>query len=212
MTDSKTTDSKTTDSKAPGGKRARLVAAACQAVYQQGIEKTTLADIAAAAGIPVGNVYYYFKTKNDIIQAVVEAHLREADALLAAIESDHDSPRDRLKALFAALAGQVDLIARYGCPHGTLCLELDKRADAPDLAARLMREPVDWAQRQFAALGCPDADALAIEVIARYQGAALLSSTFRDPALMTREATRVATWLDTLPTGPPQSSAHRHAH
>ena len=122
--------------------------------------------------------------------------------MLAALDDAYDSPRDRLKALFGALTRQADQIARYGCPHGTLCLELDKRADAADLAARLMREPVDWAQRQFAALGCPDADALAIEVIARYQGAALLSSTFRDPALMTREAARVATWLDTLRPAP----------
>jgi len=205
-----------TDSLSPGqpapGKRDRLIAAARETIYRQGIEKTTLADIATAAGVPLGNVYYYFKTKQDIVEAVVQSHLVEARQMLAALDDAYDSPRDRLKALFGALTQQADQIARYGCPHGTLCLELDKRADAPDLAARLMREPVDWAQRQFAALGCPDADALAIEVIARYQGAALLSSTFRDPALMTREATRVATWLDTLPTGPPQSSAHRHAH
>jgi TetR/AcrR family transcriptional regulator, transcriptional repressor for nem operon len=190
-----------TDSLSPEqpGKRDRLIAAARETIYRQGIEKTTLADIATAAGVPLGNVYYYFKTKQDIVEAVVGSHLIEARQLLAALDGAYDSPRDRLKALFGALTQQADQIARYGCPHGTLCLELDKRADAPDLAARLMREPVDWAQRQFAALGCPDADALAIEVIARYQGAALLSSTFRDPALMTREATRVATWLDTLP-------------
>ena len=44
------------------GKRARLVAAACQVLHEQGVERTTLADIALAAGVPVGNVYYYFKT------------------------------------------------------------------------------------------------------------------------------------------------------
>jgi AcrR family transcriptional regulator len=196
------TDSLSPAQRAPG-KRDRLIAAARETIYRQGIEKTTLADIASAAGVPLGNVYYYFKTKQDIVEAVVESHLVEAREMLAALDDAYDSPRDRLRALFGALTRQADQIARYGCPHGTLCLELDKRADAPDLAARLMREPVDWAQRQFAALGCPDADALAIEVIARYQGAALLSSTFRDPALMTREAARVATWLDTLPTGTP---------
>ena len=59
---------------APTGKRARLVAAACQLVHQQGVESTTLADIAQAGGVPLGNVYYYFKTKNDIVRAVVETH------------------------------------------------------------------------------------------------------------------------------------------
>jgi AcrR family transcriptional regulator len=187
-----------TDSTTQGGKRERLVAAACQTVYQQGIEKTTLADIAAAAGIPVGNVYYYFKTKNDIIQAVVESHLGEADALLAAIEGSYDSPRDRLKALFAALSGQVDQIARYGCPHGSLCAELDKRGDGPGMAAELMRAPIEWIRRQFEAMGRPDAPDLAVHLLARYQGAALLTSTFRDPDLMAREAAHAAQWIDSL--------------
>ena len=198
MTNSKTTGAPGADEKARGGKRERLVAAACQTVYQQGIEKTTLADIAAAADVPVGNVYYYFKTKNDIIEAVVESHAREADALLAAIEADHDNACGRLKAIFAALAGQVDVIARYGCPHGSLCLELDKRADGPGLAAELMRAPIAWMRRQFAAMGCQDASDLAVHLLARYQGAALLSSTLRDPDLMTREAARAAEWIDAL--------------
>jgi len=192
------TNSTTTRSKAQGGKRERLITAACETVYQQGIEKTTIADIAAAADIPVGNVYYYFKAKDDIIQAVIESHLREADALLAAIEAGHDDPRDRLKALFAALSGQTDLIARYGCPHGSLCLELDKRADGPGLAAELMRAPIEWMRRQFAAMGRPDASDLAVHLLARYQGAALLTSTLRDPDLMTREAAHAAEWIDTL--------------
>jgi len=192
------TNSTTTRSKALGGKRERLITAACETVYQQGIEKTTIADIAAAADIPVGNVYYYFKAKDDIIQAVIESHLREADALLAAIEAGHDDPRDRLKALFAALSGQTDLIARYGCPHGSLCLELDKRADGPGLAAELMRAPIEWMRRQFAAMGSPDASDLAVHLLARYQGAALLTSTLRDPDLMTREAAHAAEWIDAL--------------
>src|SRR6201997_277684 len=100
-----------------GGKRARLIAAAAETIYAAGVEKTTLADIAAAAGIPLGNVDYYFKTKDALVQAVVEAHLAEARTMLAAIDDAHQTPRERLKALFGALAQQSDLIARYGCPH-----------------------------------------------------------------------------------------------
>ena len=180
------------------GKRQRLVDAACQVFYANGVERTTLADVAAAAGIPLGNVYYYFKTKNDLVRAVVEARLGEARTLLAWVEAAHDSPRDRLKALFEAFAGQSAEIARYGCPQGSLCSELDKLPDGPGLAGELMRVPVDWAERQFRALGRPDARDLAIEVIARYQGSALLSNTLRDPDLLTRESARVAAWLDTL--------------
>jgi AcrR family transcriptional regulator len=180
------------------GKRQRLLDAACQVFYARGVERTTLADIAAAAGIPLGNVYYYFKTKNDLVQAVVEAHLGEARAMLAEVEAAHDGPRARLKALFGALADQSELIASYGCPQGSLCMELDKLPDGPGRAAELLRVPLDWAERQFSALGRPDARDLAVEVIARYQGTALLASTLRDPGLLARESARVAAWLDTI--------------
>lgn len=179
-------------------KRKRLIDAACQVFYAHGVERTTLADIAAAAGIPLGNVYYYFKTKNDLIQAVVEAHLSEARAMLAAVEAAHDGPLGRLKALFGALADQSELIATYGCPQGSLCTELDKLPDGPGRAAELMRLPLDWAERQFSALGRADARDLAVEVIARYQGSAVLASTLRDPDLLARESARVAAWLDTV--------------
>jgi hypothetical protein len=47
-------------------------------------------------------------------------------------------------------------------------------------------------------MGRPDARELAVQVIARYQGTALLTSTFRDASLMEAEARRVAQWIDTL--------------
>src|SRR5579862_7865050 len=133
----------------PRDKRERLIAAAAETIYRQGVEKTTLADVAAAAEVPLGNVYYYFKTKNDLVQAVVEAHLAEASAVLTAVEAAHEAPRERLKALFGALGGQAEMIAQYGCPQGSLCQELAKRADGPGLAAELMIISVDWAARQF---------------------------------------------------------------
>jgi AcrR family transcriptional regulator len=167
-------------------------------IFRQGVEATTLADIAAEAGVPLGNVYYYFKTKNDLVLAVIEAHLAEARAMFAAIDDAHAAPVDRLKSLFGTLAEQSDLIARYGCPHGSLCLELDKRPDGPGPAAELLREGVSWAETQFRAMGRPDARELAVQVIARYQGTALLTSTFRDASLMEAEARRVAQWIDTL--------------
>src|SRR5580693_4629649 len=97
------------------GKRDRLTAAACELLYRQGIETTTLADIAQLADVPLGNVYYYFKTKDEIIEAVVQSHLHNVRATLASIEANHRTPKSRLKALVKVLAGQRDLIAEYGC-------------------------------------------------------------------------------------------------
>ena len=183
----------------PPGKRQRLITAASQLLHQRGVEKTTLADIAQAADVPAGNVYYYFKTKDDIIAAVIEAHVQRARAALASIDGGHRSPKSRLKALVSAYADQGEVIALHGCPHGSLCSELDKRPSSPGFAfAELMRVPIEWAEEQFRALGRRDAHDLAVSLIAAYQGSALLANTFRDPGILTREARRLNRWIDTF--------------
>ena len=55
------------------GKRERLVAGAREVMHRQGVENTTIADVAGAADVPVGNVYYYFKTKDELIDAAIGA-------------------------------------------------------------------------------------------------------------------------------------------
>lgn len=189
-----------TDSVTPrgAGKRDRLVAGTRQVVLEQGVERTTIADIAQAADVPVGNVYYYFKTKDELIDAAVESHKADVRTLLASLER-HRTPRARLKALVRALSAHSDLAAEYGCPMGTLCSELGKGADGADHdCSELLRLPIDWAEEQFRQLGRRDARDLAVALMASYQGIALLTNSFRDPELMAREARRLERWIDSL--------------
>ena len=118
--------------------------------------------------------------------------------MLATFEQRRTPAACRLKALARHWENMRDLIADQGCPIGSLCAELSQRGDGPWSAAELIRVPVDWAERQFQAMGSPDPRDLAVEVIARYQGTALLASTFRDPSLMEGEGRRVARWIDAL--------------
>ena len=62
-------------------KRSRLIQTAVKLAYQHGFRTTSLADIAEAAKVPVGNVYYYFKTKDEIGEAIVEQRLLELRTL-----------------------------------------------------------------------------------------------------------------------------------
>jgi TetR/AcrR family transcriptional regulator, transcriptional repressor for nem operon len=179
------------------GKRERLVAAAAQLLYQQGVERTTLAEIAKIADVPAGNVYYYFKTKDEVIGAVIEAHVQQIKKTLASIDAQHRSPKSRLKALMREFAAQSETIALYGCPLGSLCAELDKRVAGPGLpVAELMRLPVDWAEAQFRSLGRRDAHDLALDLLAGYEGSALLASTMRDPGILSKAARRLDHWID----------------
>jgi AcrR family transcriptional regulator len=181
------------------GKRERLVTAAQELVYRQGVARTTLAHIAEAADVPVGNVYYYFKTKDDIVQAVVQTQAQQVESTLADLEARHRSPKARLKSLVRFLAGHADSTAQYGCPHGTLSTELAKQAESSDpAAATLMQIQLDWAEQQFRAMGRRDAHDLAVELIVGYQGSAVLTNALKQPDLMTRQARRLEKWIESL--------------
>lgn len=178
--------------------------AARELVYLKGVAATSLADIAQAADVPVGNVYYYFKTKNDIVVAVVGIYEEQLRSLIAELERRHRTPRSRLKGYVGALRERaVESAARYGpqygCPYGTLSTELAMRSEGPDpLAATLMRIQLDWIEEQFRTMGRRDARDLAVELLAAYQGSAVLTATLGDSALMTRQTRRLQRWIDEL--------------
>ncbi|GGZ05369.1 TetR/AcrR family transcriptional regulator [Streptomyces poonensis] len=180
-------------------KRRRLTAAAARVLHEQGVERTTLADIARAADVPVGNVYYYFKTKDELVRAALSEHSAHLDELTGELARLPD-PRDRLKALINTWVDQRETAARHGCPTGTLAVELDKRADGTlDMeAGAVLRRLLDWAAGQFRELGLSAPDDLAVTLISGYQGMSLLANALRDPEIMTREGARLLSWLDSL--------------
>ncbi len=191
------TDSTATRLATPG-KRERLIEAAKQLLYEQGVERTTLAEVAAAADVAPGNVYYYFKTKDDLVAAAIAAHGDDVHATLASLDA-HRTPKARLRALVRMLVARSEDLAEFGCPQGSLCAELDKRGGRlSDACGELMRLPVGWAEDQFRQMGRRDARELAVALIGAYQGVALLANTFREPELMEREGKRLERWIDEL--------------
>lgn len=187
-----------TQAQSRGGKRERLVASASDLVHRQGVQPTTLAQVAEAADVPPGNVYYYFKTKDELVSAVLASWAGQFAAMLAALEARR-TPRARLKALARSWDDMRDLVARYGCPLGTLASELDKSEDGlAREAAQPMLLIIDWAERQFREIGRRDARELAVTLLAGIQGAAQLANAFRDPDLMTRQVRRLERWIDAL--------------
>ena len=182
------------------GKRDRLVESATALFHEQGVQRTTLAEVAERAEVPLGNVYYYFKTKDELLGAVLDGYLEQAAALIASFERSR-TPQARLKALVRNWVDMRDAVVRHGCPMGTLCAELDKSEGGLDRqAAEVMARIIDWSEDQFRQLGRPDADArdLALALFAGIQGAALLANTFRDPTILSRQSRHLERWIDSL--------------
>ena len=181
-------------------KRDRLIEAAKSMFYQQGVTGTTLADIAQQAEVPLGNVYYHFRTKQALVEAVIQTHLQEVQSLFAQLDRAPD-PRQRLLGLLAAERESEHTLARYGCPYGSLSQELNKEDGQPATAAALLFQAyLDWAATQFRLLGKHEEEArdFAIDLISSLQGTFLLANSFRSPELLERKLQRLETWLRTL--------------
>ena len=181
-------------------KRDSLVEAADKLVYLQGFHETTLADIATHAGIPLGNLYYYFKTKEELGAAII-ARRAKYYSDLAAEWSKQADPKTRIAAFIEYVEGRRELLSRSGCPIGSLCQELHKGDGGilAEQATALFTEQLKWLEGQFLALGCEDASAgHALHLLSAMQGAALLTHTFGDSELIQSEAARVKEWVKTL--------------
>ncbi len=177
--------------------RETIVEMADRLFYERGYEHTSFADIGDAVGISRGNFYYHFRTKDEILEAVIGRRLEQTAALLAQRDQESLTPRERIARFIEILILNQAKIMRYGCPVGTLCGELAK-LDHPSLpmANRLFSLFRDWLSRQFVALGRADADDLAMHLLVRSQGVAVLANAFRDEAFVRREVRMACDWLD----------------
>lgn len=190
--------SEMTESATRPGKRERLICAAADLMHTQGVQRTTLAQVAESADVPPGNVYYYFKTFDDLVEAVVDARLEDIRNNLAALERRR-TPRSRLKGLAELWNDSAAIVSESGCPIGSLSSELNKFHDRKAAhAVALLRTVIDFVERQFRELGRRDAAGLSVTMVARIQGAALLSNTFGDPDLLSSEVRRIDRWIDEL--------------
>jgi TetR/AcrR family transcriptional repressor of nem operon len=179
--------------------RTRIIEAADQLFYKHGYNQTSFSDIADITGIPRGNFYYYFKTKDDILAAVVETRVKQYQEALASCDTASDKPGERLHAFIDMMAGSVDSLVDTGCPIGSLCVELAKDTEALQSKSRevfvLLR---DWMTRQFEEIGLADANDKAMDLLSRMQGIAVMACAFKDGAYLHRSVGDLKSWINSL--------------
>lgn len=180
--------------------RDRIIEIADRFFYERGFERTSFADIAAEVGISRGNFYHHFKSKDEILDAVIDFRLKKTGTILETWEGEAATPLDRLEKFVHILLMNWVKIKDYGCPVGGLCSELAKLNHAAQARANdiflLFRT---WLRKQFVQLGHKrDADSLALHLLARSQGVAILANTFKDEKFVRSEVRRMCDWLKTL--------------
>lgn len=87
-----------------------------------GVKGASLGDIAKAVGISKGTLYYYYPTKQDIVQAVAERVLREiGDRIFAWVDTVNrdEDPTVALEYLCDALLGERELLRVFIAINGS---------------------------------------------------------------------------------------------
>lgn len=166
--------------------RQRIVAAAADLMFAQGIGGTTLEDVRTAATVSSSQLYHYFNDKQDLVRAVVAYRTdgiagHQEQTRLESLE-DFRAWRDEV------VAYKRQLISRGGCPLGSLGSELARTDPAMrlDVAAGFDRweGAIREGLREMHARGrlTPETnpDDLALAVLAALQGGLLLAQIQRD--------------------------------
>jgi len=174
--------------------------------WLKGYGSTSIADILARAGVNSGSLYHVFPGKQDLLVAVLESYRDGIGPML--LEPAWAGIEDPIDKLFALLAGYrraiVDTECEYGCPIGSIALELHE----PDPAVRqLLAANFDaWVS---AVQGCFDAAAdrlpsgadtraLAELTLNVMEGGVMQARTYRDVAYFDRAVAQLRTCIDAL--------------
>ena len=180
--------------------RQRIVDAANHLFYRKGFNRTSFTDVVEAAEVPRGNIYYYFKTKDDILKAVIENRLDTINAMLADWDKSIADPLDRLQRFVRIMYDSTPALLASGCPMGSLTMELAK--DQPELekeAKALFDVFQRWLVNQFIDLGYQEeARELSLRLLARGQGLILVSLVYKDPGFLERGTQEIDRWLEEL--------------
>ncbi len=83
----------------PDSARGRLLREAARLFRDKGYERTTVRDLAAAVGIQSGSLFHHFRTKEEILKAVMVETIRLNTALMQSAVDAAGSDREKLRAL-----------------------------------------------------------------------------------------------------------------
>ena len=173
--------------------------------WLKGYGSTSVADILSRSQVNSGSLYYFFPGKQDVLVAVLEAY-RDGigPMLLEPAWAAVDDPVERVFALLACYRrALVDTDCTYGCPIGSLALELHEpdpagaRADGGQFH-RLGRRGRGAASLRPPTASRPTLDlrALAELVLNVMEGGVMQARTFRDVAHFDRAIAQLRAHFD----------------
>ena len=184
--------------------RDRIVQAAMELFWRKGYGSTSIADILETAQVNSGSLYYFFKGKQELLVAVLEAYRDGIGPML--LEPSWGEVDDPIERVFALLATYRRLLVEtdcfYGCPIGSIALELHE--PDPQVRELLAANFTGWTD---AVKGCLDEAGLAertdtlalVELVLNVmEGGVMQTRTHRDIAHFDRSVAQLHNYIDCL--------------
>jgi TetR/AcrR family transcriptional repressor of nem operon len=186
--------------------RDKLVDAARELFWERGYAATGLADVLARAGVRGGSLYYFFKSKEELLRAVLEQYVSLLHPVV--IDPAFGTTDDPIERVFAVLAGyRAGLVmteCRHGCPIARIALETTEASDETRALVALNFD--NWARAIRTALDLAgdrlppgvDREALSRFVLTVMEGAILQAQAHRDLARFDSAVGQLRDYFDRL--------------
>jgi AcrR family transcriptional regulator len=175
-------------------RRDALIQAAAALFWIKGYSGTSLADVAKTSEVPLGNLYYYYKTKADLALGVANFFVDETTQLIESVSQEKSDPRERLRFLVERMRATQGKRLSYGCPISAACR--DFRETAPEASARAGESfalLIAFIAQELAKTGRKPSVALvkARHVIAEWQGGIALAHGLQQPNVLAETYARM---------------------
>jgi AcrR family transcriptional regulator len=156
-----------------GSARERLLSAADKLFYAEGVHVVGVDRIVEQAGVTKASLYNTFGSKDELVRAYLEQHMRRRQERIARILTANDTPRERIVAIFAEVEGFLGASQFRGCRFISAAAEA-RPGDASEVMAAKYRT---WLLTLFTdlaeAAGAIDAKQLGRRLLLLYDGAAV---------------------------------------
>ena len=175
--------------------RERLLAAADELFYLEGVQSVGIDKVIERAGVAKASLYGNFSGKDDLVRAYLEARYAARRAAIQAKLALHEAPRDKLLSVFDAMA------EAFAKPNYRGCAFIRASAEMPAEASgrQVCRDARRWTRELFSGLAkearAADPDALARHLLLVYDGAAASAQLDGDAAAAAGAAKAAAALL-----------------
>lgn len=179
--------------------RERIIEAANRLVYTKGFNQTSIADVANAVGITKGNLNYHFKSKEELLDAIIQFRLLMISEMLKQWDVQFPEAKTRLRRFVQMILNEKQDIVRYGCPMGSLNSELGKfQVSLRDSSREMFDLFQKWLEKVFKLLDSKKSKARSKHLLSMAQGAALMSYIYSDTQRLKDECKSIDEWIDSL--------------